>query len=905
MNGSREEITKTLVRFGKRPPESGGPSVPWLREKAQIGQYRIVRRLGFGGMGQVYLALDTKLGRHVALKVLSPDLTADPANVARFKQEAYAASALNHPNILTIYDFCEIDGAHIIVSEFIDGITLRTAIERNVLDLEQALDVAAQVASALAAAHAAGVVHRDLKPTNIMLRPDGYAKVIDFGLAKLAERTRQTAGELTLTRPGTVVGTIRYMSPEQARGDEVDHRGDLWSLGVVLYELLAGQPPFEGTTDNHLIVAIMDAPPKPLPTNIELPKGLDAMVERALMKKRRDRYQSAREFLADLQVVQTSRPAGGSSLSLHRRPRAWKMPWLYSGALALVLAALFTWLGPLGGRWKLQRPDWFQVDHLERITYDGSVHRAAISPDGKWLAYSSGPAGGELLHVRSLPNGEDRMLPATDNSYWGMTFSPDSKLLFFVLRDQVKEKGTLFSIGMDEFGRLPQRMIIDDVDGPVAFSPDGGSFAFLRNAEVGSSIVSSIYTVPLTDVHRERSITSLRDALVYPELSWSKQGIAVVVFPSSIAGTSRASIYIYTPQGKFLSEVDSANFRAMQTPVFVPGQPALFISADTRGGTVLRLEELSLPTHEWHTVVSDIADFGYASVTQQGDRLAVVRSNVRSSIWMAEAARLNAPARISAETENFKPFAWLGNDRLIAPYERTQNQNLIALNVSGKMDVLGEARNAVETAPATVSGHSEVVYESNAARGGNEFDIWKRTADGKIVSLTSGPNYDLEPQITPDGKWVLYSSFVLGEQTLWRVPLSGGVPQRVGKWRARSAFISPDGHSIVCQIRDVNGSWRVAILSFPKGEAVREIQDLPIDSVVRWSPDGSALDYIAHDESGSSILRLPLKGGAPQTLLKAPQSNIVFFGWNWDGTKLAYLVRRTESDVVLLHRARE
>src|SRR5450755_1322076 len=317
MPSLRDEITKTFLRLTKRytpvpgPSKRGSGERATLRTNSEIGSYRIVRELGAGGMGHVYLALDTRLGRHVALKFLPPELTAEPAFLRRFQQEARTASALNHPNILTIHEFPEIDGQHIIVSEFVDGVTLRSALDRNVIDLSKGLDIVAQVASALVAAHAAGVVHRDLKPTNIMIRPDGYVKVIDFGLAKLTERSarRRSQGN-SWTQPGSVLGTVGYMSPEQARGDDLDERSDIWSLGVVLYEIVARHPPFEGHTDHHVIVSILDDPPRPIPDAQRLPSGLIPIITRALTKDRGQRYKAVSAMLADLQVVQ--RESGSS-----------------------------------------------------------------------------------------------------------------------------------------------------------------------------------------------------------------------------------------------------------------------------------------------------------------------------------------------------------------------------------------------------------------------------------------------------------------------------------------------------------------------------------------------------------------------------------------------------------------
>ncbi len=274
-----------------------------------IGAYKVTRQIGHGGMGEVYLAQDTRLGRRVALKMLPSRFTSDKDRLRRFQQEARAASGLNHPNIITIHEVGQIDEAHFIATEFVEGHTLRSAIESGAVKIEDAIDIAIQVASALRAAHEAGIVHRDIKPENIMIRPDGYVKVVDFGLAKLSERKAVTddtgASFLAVdTNPGIVMGTVSYMSPEQARGLAVDARTDIFSLGVVLYEMIAGRTPFEGATTTDIIVAILEKTPAPLSSyNAEAPAQIESIIIKALEKSVEDRYRSAGELFDDLRKL--------------------------------------------------------------------------------------------------------------------------------------------------------------------------------------------------------------------------------------------------------------------------------------------------------------------------------------------------------------------------------------------------------------------------------------------------------------------------------------------------------------------------------------------------------------------------------------------------------------------------
>jgi eukaryotic-like serine/threonine-protein kinase len=325
--------------------ERAGASVGEL-----IGHYRIESLIGIGGMGEVYLVRDERLGRKAALKLLPDSLTTDETQLSRFKNEARSASALNHPNILTVYEIGTEENRQFIATEFIEGITLRASLEGGRMNPHAALDIAVQVASALAAAHETGVVHRDIKPENIMLRPDGYVKVLDFGIAKLTEqglasdnRTAQTTAALQ-TRQGLVLGTAHYMSPEQARGQKVDARSDIWSLGVVLYEMVGGSPPFRGETPSDCIAAILTTEPPPLSGVLpDVPLKLESILQKALRKNSDERYQTIKEMLADLRILKGKLEAEGSpkarAESIVSKIKRHKRGMLLTLAVALLAAA--------------------------------------------------------------------------------------------------------------------------------------------------------------------------------------------------------------------------------------------------------------------------------------------------------------------------------------------------------------------------------------------------------------------------------------------------------------------------------------------------------------------------------------------------------------------------------------
>ncbi|MBV8855410.1 MAG: protein kinase [Acidobacteria bacterium] len=351
---SPQELTQLLLAWGDgdEPALAVAAELFAGDEEGQVvghtlaGRYRVLSLLGAGGMGRVYLAEDAELGRRVALKFLPEHLTHDAEQARRFRQEARAASALNHPNIITVYGVEEAAGTSVMASEYIEGETLRERISRGALPPSEALDIAAQIASALRAAHEAGIVHRDVKPENVMLRPDGYVKVLDFGIAKLApRRTAEDNGQngsTVKTTPGLIMGTDRYMSPEQARGQEVDARADVWSLGCVLYEMLAGAPPFTGETASDVVAAVLKTEPAPLPQVARgTPGELQRIVRKCLEKDREGRYPSAEELFTDLRRLQKRLEAdgvGGAAPSAGRR----------FAAPAKILIALILCAGSVG-----------------------------------------------------------------------------------------------------------------------------------------------------------------------------------------------------------------------------------------------------------------------------------------------------------------------------------------------------------------------------------------------------------------------------------------------------------------------------------------------------------------------------------------------------------------------------
>ncbi|MGA7415105.1 MAG: protein kinase [Bryobacteraceae bacterium] len=906
-----DEATRTLHRLHDR---TGKPTVAAVgdallkrvqaaeRIGQQIGVFRIERRLGAGGMGEVFLAHDTRLGRQVALKFVPQNRIQDEQTMRRFEQEARAASALNHPNILTIYEVGELNGERYLASEFVDGVTLRTELRRGGVTLGDALDIAIQVASALVASHHAGIVHRDLKPTNIMIRPDGYVKVIDFGLAKLTQAGKESTSVSAYdvdaqTTPGSLMGTVGYMSPEQARGEEVDHRTDLWSLGVMLYEMLAGRRPFEGETDSHVMVAIME---KPAPGLDQVPPGLEKILQLALMKDRDRRYQTADAMLADLREIRQSLDLSVSTRRLTavpappRRRLGRKLLAVAAAVLAVAVGSWWAWRS-----YSASKPEFFEAERRQ-LTYNGHILHSVISPNGQFLANAVGESGVNqavtLRRIGARAADDVILVPPDAQRIDGMTFSPDSRSLYFVTKARSSDFGKLSRVALGQGSQSAPEDVLEDIDGPISFSPDGKEFAFVRFAQQPNSYRNELVVASATDTSRVRVLATKQGLEnLGRRVAWSERGdvIACVVYAPAASGAIEARVDLVPVDLRNKERVvPMSGFESIGNIAWLNEGRDLVAAMSLHGETIdqAQIRTISVATGSVRRVSDGSAGYRGVSLSQDRSRLVSVRLQTNARIWLAPANNWSEGAAMAAQLEPAGDLAW-------AP----DGQVVFSSSHEGRLDLwLGDPKTSdpkplttslyADRSPAWIPGTRSLVFSSNRT---GAYSLWRLDVpDNHYLQLTTG-KYDDQPSVSPDGKQIVYTAWQSGRPTLWRVAADGGRPERLTTLQARAPQYSPDGTQLLCEAKNdsPNGEWHFVFLSATGGTVFREIpiSAVPLSSHARWMPTGRALAFVRSQSGVSNLWAYDLETAKTTRLTDFREDQILNFAWSPDGRQVAFI----------------
>ena len=798
-------------------------------------------------MGEVYRARDSRLGRDVALKVLPGELASDADRLRRFEQEARAASALNHPNILVLHDLGTEGGTPYLITELLDGESLRVRLDAGPPPLRRALEWTRQIAEGLAAAHARGIVHRDLKPENVFITSDNRVKILDFGLAKLVPVSSASAVAATPTldaggtEPGVVLGTVGYMSPEQVRGLSADHRSDLFSLGAILYELLTGRRAFQRESAVETMSAILkEEPPELAASGRAVPAALERIVGHLLEKDPNHRFQSASDLAFDLEALSSP------SLTTTARPRLRGLPtarprsWAAGAVLLAAGALLGVLLGP-----RLRPPARSEPPSLSYLTFSGNDWGATASPDGKTIAFNSNRDGVDRIWLKQLADGSEVAL--TSGPDYSPRFSPDGSSLLF-RRGRFGSGTALYRVAL--VGGEPRRLVENAFDGD--WSPDGRRLVFTRPNADGRWLALWISAADGTDA---RELLQFPDERIVWSPRWSPDGSLIAAIADA-TGTAPSEI--------LLIDVAGATWKAVPAhrPAIIgnsiewngAGREILYTQADT-------LTETNLNVPGWvvlHDVDSGRSRILLALPRPPGECVVLAPGQLLVSVDATRQTLRELPLSEAPSGSGRRLSGGITMDRQPA-YSPDGASIVFSSSRDGNLDIwqvwpeTGTVRRltdhpAHDWDPALIAGGQRLVWSSN--RSGN-FEIWIAEADGSGARQLSRDGSDAEnPTATPDGTWIFYNSLLSEKAGLWKIRADGTDAARLVAGQALHPETSPDGKHVLYFTRPSGPQRTLHVVAAADGKPVEFTIAGLDDWRARWRPDGRAIIFRSRDEAG-------------------------------------------------------
>jgi Tol biopolymer transport system component len=837
--------------------------------------------------------------------VLSKLMAGDPERRQRFEREAQAIAALNHPNIVTIYSVEEADGVPFLTMELAEGQPLGQLIPAGGLPLDTLLRIGIAISDAIAAAHQRGITHRDLKPANVMVAPDGRVKVLDFGLAKLRDVENDPDGVTRLpsddlTGEGRIIGTVAYMSPEQAEGKTVDPRSDIFSLGVMLHELGTGERPFKGDTNVSVISSILKDTPAPITDlNPRLPAGLSKIIRRSLAKDPSRRYQTATDLRNELEELKQEIDSGVTLSVSAPRPHAASsgrrgIAKVTAGAAAL-LAIGAAALGIHYYRSGSATAVTFAADRFTRLTTSGNAFLAAISPDGRYVVHIKNPGVEPSLWVRQTATPSDvQIVPPARVRYDGLTYSPDGDYVYYGTYALTGGVATLYKIPV--LGGSPQR-IIEDVDSRISFSPDGKQFAFMRGAPAQGTAWLMIADTDGGNA-REAATLSGPEQFQLSGPSWSPDGTTILASAQTLRGGPNVLVYAVDVATGTPRAIGTKRWRGIGDLEWMPDGRSFVVSATEPISTGPQIWQIDYPSGEPHRVTNDLNNYIGVGISADARAMVTVQAENTSNLWVMPAGHAALETQITSgrgRGDGATGVSWTSDNRLVYGSLTSGSPEIWSIDAAGGNPRQLSNDGLPAIAPSASPDGRYVVFQKVRPEG---MYLWRIAPDGSDAKpLTTGGS-EFQPIVSADSRTVYFYSPATGQPIPYKVSIDGGDPVKISNDYFRPNSVSSDGKWLLGLGWDTAQRRSSAGVLATDGGSVRLLQNLPNIGAV-WAPDGKSVTHVAVLPAGIALVNTPLEGGPSSEILRL-KGNLFSFGWSRDGKQLALAQGTASSDVVLI-----